>query len=126
MRLLPQTFSLLFFFKFFKKGRKALFVLTLEFVFMTKIKVITQPFNIISMLVSLQTLLFHKRSVQLGKIGSNLNRKNELIPRSLSKRKRRSRLYGAAGLASESENSKLPYGRRFPAAAAGSFNHRAR
>ncbi len=38
MRLLPQTFSQLFFFKFFKKGGKALFVLTFEFVFMTKIK----------------------------------------------------------------------------------------
>ena len=79
MRLLPQTFSLLFFFKFFKKGRKALFVLTLEFVFMTKIKVITQPFNIISMLVCLQTLLFHKRGVQLGKIGSNLNHSEVIL-----------------------------------------------
>jgi hypothetical protein len=38
MRLLPQTFSLLFFFKFFKKGRNALLVLTLVFVFTTKIK----------------------------------------------------------------------------------------
>ena len=79
MRLLSQTFSLLFFFKFFKKGRKALFVLTFEFVFMTKIKVITQPFNIISMLVCLQTLLFHKRGVQLGKIGSNLNHSEVIL-----------------------------------------------
>ncbi|RZB30683.1 MAG: hypothetical protein SRB1_02963 [Desulfobacteraceae bacterium Eth-SRB1] len=73
MRLLPQTFSLLFFFKFFKKGRKALFVLTLEFVFMTKIKVITQPFNIISMLVCLHTYLLNKGAVRTVNIGWNLN-----------------------------------------------------
>ena len=34
-----------------------------------------------------------------------LNCNSERIPRSLSKRKRRSRLYGAAGLASELKNS---------------------
>jgi len=68
-----------FFFKFFKKGRKALLVLTLEFVFMTKINIITQPFNIISMLAPLSTLLFHKRSVQLGKIGRNLNHSEVIL-----------------------------------------------
>ena len=35
--------------------------------------------------------------------------------------KRRSRPSGAAGLASDSKNSKLPYGRRFPAACGGKF-----
>jgi len=69
MRLLPQTFSLLFFFKFFKKGSKALFALTLEFVFMTKIKVIMQPFNIISMLVCLHTSLLNKGGVRTVNIG---------------------------------------------------------
>jgi len=46
---------------------------------MTKIKVITQPFNIILMLVSLHTLLIHKRGVQLGKIGSNLNHSEVIL-----------------------------------------------
>ena len=46
----------------------------------------------------------NKLSKKIRKIENKLNRNSERIPRSLSKQNRRSRLYGAAGLASESKN----------------------
>ena len=65
--------SLLFFFKFSSKGGKALFYCLFEILFMAKIKIITQPFNIIPMLFGINTSLLNKNGVRADKIGWYLN-----------------------------------------------------
>jgi hypothetical protein len=79
MRLLPQVFSLFFFLKFFHKGSKTLFTLLPEVIFATKIKIIAQPFNVISMLSRRYATLLEKRGVRRDKIGWYLNHCDDIL-----------------------------------------------
>jgi len=65
MSLNSKFFSLVFFFQFFQKGRKALWRAIIKAIFMAKIEIISQPLNIVTVLSRRNSPLFQERSVEM-------------------------------------------------------------